>query len=114
MYVQEAKAKKVKDPNAPKRPLSAYFIYLADQREAFKKAHPGCSVTDVTKGVADQWKKVSEKEKAKYTGKAAALKEQYTKAVEEYNEVSKGETFSTKSYMLTLHTHTLLHIVQVI
>jgi hypothetical protein len=26
-----------KDPNAPKRPLSAYFIYLGEQREEIKK-----------------------------------------------------------------------------
>ena len=34
------KAKKVKDPNAPKRPLSAYMFFAKDQRAAILKKNP--------------------------------------------------------------------------
>ena len=40
-------AKKAKDPNAPKRALSAYFIWLQENRPAIKK--DGMSVSDVAK-----------------------------------------------------------------
>lgn len=33
--------KKKKDPNAPKRPLTAYFIFLNEKREDVKKTLPG-------------------------------------------------------------------------
>ena len=36
-----------KDPNAPKRPLSAYFIFSNESREEVKKANPGSTVGDV-------------------------------------------------------------------
>ena len=66
-------AKKAKDPNAPKRPLSAYFIWLKENREAIKK--PGMSVTDVSKAAGVQWnalkdktrwEKLAQEDKARY------------------------------------------------
>jgi hypothetical protein len=30
-----------KDPNAPKRPLTAYFMWLKENREKIKQANPG-------------------------------------------------------------------------
>jgi len=32
--------KKVKDPNEPKKPLSAYLLFSGDKREQVKKEHP--------------------------------------------------------------------------
>jgi len=37
--------KKAKDPNAPKRPMSAFFLWMQVHREQVKK--PGMSVSDV-------------------------------------------------------------------
>ena len=36
------------DPNAPKRPMSAYFLWLKDNRARLTK--PGMAVTEVSKG----------------------------------------------------------------
>ena len=39
--------KKVKDPNAPKRALSAYMFFAKAERANIFKKHPNYSVTDV-------------------------------------------------------------------
>jgi high mobility group protein B3 len=38
--ISEQPAKKEKDPNLPKRPLTTYFLYTQDKRDDFKKKHP--------------------------------------------------------------------------
>ncbi|XP_052627124.1 HMG1/2-like protein [Lactuca sativa] len=35
-----AKGKAVKDPNKPKRPASAFFVFMEDFRKQFKEDHP--------------------------------------------------------------------------
>lgn len=37
------KSKVEKDPNAPKKPLSAYMMYCADMRDEVKKENPGAA-----------------------------------------------------------------------
>lgn len=74
----KAKRKK-KDPNAPKRPLSAFFLFCADERPAVKAAHPEFSVGDVAKEMGEKWSKVSAEAKAKYEASAAIEKQRYEK-----------------------------------
>ena len=47
-----------KDPNAPKRPLSAFFIFSQDERPDIKKKSPSLSVGDISKEIGARWKKV--------------------------------------------------------
>merc|ERR1712107_546285 len=58
---KEKEGKKKKDPNAPKRPQSAYSIFLSENREAILKSLPaGASpITDVAKKAGEQWKALS-------------------------------------------------------
>ena len=42
--------------NAPKRPRTAFIMYLSDNREAIIKKNPGIIFTDITKVGASQWK----------------------------------------------------------
>ena len=41
--------KKKKDPNAPKQPLSAYFIFSSEERLKVKGEHPSHSICEVAK-----------------------------------------------------------------
>ena len=50
----DKKAKK--DPNAPKKPLSGYMLWLQDNREGIKRKNPGISVTEVSKKAGVMWK----------------------------------------------------------
>ena len=50
-----------KDPNAPKRALSAYFVWFTEKRSSIKKE--GDSVADTSKRAGEMWKKMSDNEK---------------------------------------------------
>ena len=78
--------KKAKDPNEPKRPISAYFIFNADNREATKKENPGATTADLTKKLAEKWNALGEAAKKPYEEKAAALKKQYEIDLAEYKK----------------------------
>ena len=76
--------KKKKDPNAPKAPSNAYFIYVREKREEFKAKHPDAKTTEITSGLAQQWKAMTDSEKAPFQKLAAADKVRYTKEMEDY------------------------------
>uniref|UniRef100_A0A914REF9 HMG box domain-containing protein n=1 Tax=Parascaris equorum TaxID=6256 RepID=A0A914REF9_PAREQ len=52
-------SKKVKDPNAPKRAMSAFFFWMQENRERLKK--PGMGVADVAKAAGVEWAKLADK-----------------------------------------------------
>lgn len=60
--IQSAKkgiSKKAKDPNAPKRAMSAFFFWMQENRDRLKK--PGMGVADVAKAAGAEWAKLSDK-----------------------------------------------------
>ncbi|KAF9202137.1 exp1-like protein [Haplosporangium sp. Z 27] len=65
----------LKDPNAPKRPLSNFFLYAKELRESGKYAD--MSMKDQSKAFADAWKALPEEEKAKYTEQNKIAMEAY-------------------------------------
>ena len=87
-----SKAKKKKDPNAPKRALSAYNYFLTENQQAIKAGMTGDDIkqTDVLKEVARQWKELSDKKKAKYVKLADKDKTRYAKEMEAYNAKNAG------------------------
>jgi hypothetical protein len=54
---------KPKDPNAPKRPPSAYLIFQNAMREEMKAAHPEFSYKEILNEISERWKKISPEEK---------------------------------------------------
>ncbi|XP_042399796.1 HMG1/2-like protein [Zingiber officinale] len=75
-----------KDPNKPKRPPSAFFVFMEGFRKTFKEQHPNNkSVSVVGKAGGDKWKSLSEGDKAPFVDKAAKLKKEYTKKLATYN-----------------------------
>ena len=50
--------KTTKDPNAPKRPLSAFFLFSQDERPDIRKKNPSMSVGDISKVIGSRWKEV--------------------------------------------------------
>ncbi|RMZ55848.1 hypothetical protein APUTEX25_003814, partial [Auxenochlorella protothecoides] len=84
------KVKKVKDPNAPKRPLSAFFFYSND---ILKSDNPGIAFGEIGKKVGALWAALSEKDKvsvwelrAPYEKKAEADKARYEKEKAAYTK----------------------------
>ncbi|KAF2312503.1 hypothetical protein GH714_034896 [Hevea brasiliensis] len=58
---QKASKKAGKDPNKPKRPASAFFVFMEEFRQEYKEKHPNNkSVAVVGKAGGDKWKSMSE------------------------------------------------------
>ncbi|GKC07320.1 HMG1/2-like protein, partial [Tanacetum coccineum] len=56
-----AKGKAAKDPNKPKRPASAFFVFMEDFRKQFKAENPNVkSVAQVGKAGGAKWKTMSD------------------------------------------------------
>merc|ERR1711920_295766 len=81
----KASKKAKKDREAPKRPMSAYFLWTQENREAVMKKHNiEKAGPEFTRKAAEDWKTVSDAVKSQYEKKAAAAKEQYQKDLEAY------------------------------
>ncbi|KAK7262764.1 hypothetical protein RJT34_30344 [Clitoria ternatea] len=85
--------KAAKDPNKPKRPPSAFFVFMSEFREQYKKEHPSNkSVAVVGKAGGAKWKSMSDAEKAPYVARAEKKKEEYEKSISAYNRKVEGNT----------------------
>ncbi|GAB2300457.1 high mobility group box 3 [Dionaea muscipula] len=81
------KGKAAKDPNMPKRPPSAFFVFMEDFRVQYKQKHPANkSVAAVGKAGGEKWKSLSEAEKAPFIQKAEMRKADYEKNMKAYNK----------------------------
>ena len=81
------KKKAAKDPNKPKRPPSAFFVFMEEFRQQYKKEHPNNkSVAAVGKAGGEKWKSLSAAEKAPFVEKAEKRKKDYNKTMEAYNK----------------------------
>uniref|UniRef100_A0A2K5RC88 High mobility group protein B3 n=1 Tax=Cebus imitator TaxID=2715852 RepID=A0A2K5RC88_CEBIM len=80
---------KKKDPNAPKRPPSGFFLFCSEFRPEIKSTNPGISIGDVAKKLGEMWNNLNDSKKQPYITKAAKLKERYEEDCAEYK--SKGK-----------------------
>ncbi|XP_053449796.1 high mobility group protein B1-like [Nycticebus coucang] len=73
--------KKFKDPNATKRPPSAFFLFCSECHPKIKGEHPGLSIGDVAKKLGEMWNNTAAEDKQPDEKKAAKLKEKYEKDI---------------------------------
>jgi len=79
--------KAAKDPNKPKRPASAFFVFMEEFRKQYAKEHPNNkAVSAVGKAGGEKWKSMSEADKAPYVAKAEKRKTEYNKTMQAYNK----------------------------
>lgn len=84
IVVKTKRSKKNKDPNAPKRPLAAYMLWLNDNRakiadEFFSDLSGKERVTNTAKKAGELWKLLSDEEKSPYNELSAAARAEYHK-----------------------------------
>ena len=88
--VKQRKPRKTKqrDPDAPKRPASAYMLWLNENRASIKDelltTKPDAKITDVTKRAGELWKELSDDEKAPHQKASEELREKYHEAMKAY------------------------------
>ncbi|XP_013855327.1 high mobility group protein B1 [Austrofundulus limnaeus] len=78
------RGRKRKDPNAPKRPPSAFFVFCSEYRPSVKQQYPGLSIGDCAKKLGEMWSKLSQSEKQPYEEKAQKLREKYDRDMVAY------------------------------
>ena len=85
------KGKAAKDPNKPKRPPSAFFVFMEGFRVQFKEKNPGNkSVAAISKAGGDKWRSMSDADKAPFVAKAEQRKKDYEKNMQIYNKKLAG------------------------
>ena len=96
--------KKKKDPAAPKKNCSSYIFFCKDMRESVKSENPDLKGTEITKEIANLWKKLEEDDKGPFIEKAEADKQRYLDEMKSYtpsegfsNEESEGKTKAKKT-----------------
>jgi hypothetical protein len=82
------KKRKKKDPNAPKRPTSAYIFYVNSRSERFRKEHPELKMTEVMKSFGAEWRALDDRSKKPFQDLAVKDKARYVAEKAKY-EASK-------------------------
>jgi len=79
-----------KDPNAPKRPLSAYFKWLGENRARVKAENTSLPHKEVTSKLGEMWNALADSEKKVYKDEAT---EEMNKWKEAFNEYKKTDDY---------------------
>lgn len=80
----KGKKKAKRDPNAPKRGMSAFMLFSNDHRNKIKVENPEATFGEIGRKLGEAWKKLTDKQKQVYTNKAEADKQRYTTEMETY------------------------------
>lgn len=90
----EKAARKAARAGQPKRPPSAYLLFCNETREATKTANPETPMVDIQKILAENWKKVSEDEKARLQSQADVFGAEYKVQMAAWHEAHDGSAMS--------------------
>lgn len=91
------KRKRTKDPNAPKRALSAFFWFCKDERPKVRAEQPDSSVSDIAKELGKRWGLVTAEGKKKFEASANRDKARYEKESTAYKKKVKTAATATTS-----------------
>ena len=89
------KQKKERDANKPKRPPTAFMIWLNSTREKIKADNPGIAVTEIAKKGGEMWREL--KDKSEWDEKAVKAKKEYMAAMKEYEASGGGQATKEKA-----------------
>jgi len=78
--------KKKKDPNAPKQPLSAYFIFSSEERLKVKGEHPNYSICEIAKELGRRWADMAPEVKQRYQQAAEEGRQKYDQEMAAYRQ----------------------------
>merc|ERR1719431_1734026 len=88
--VKKKKMKKVKDPNAPKRNLTAFFFFSNEERAKVKEANPEFGIGDIAKEIGKRWADIDPNVKSRFEKLAEDDKARYEKEKGEYEQQKKN------------------------
>jgi len=85
-----------KDVNAPRKPLSSYFMFTRDRRASLKAEQPSLKTTEMAKVLSAEWKALDAAAKDKYTAEASQAKAEYATKLAEYKKTSEFGAFTLR------------------
>ncbi|KAL7537065.1 hypothetical protein ACHAXR_011457 [Thalassiosira sp. AJA248-18] len=99
----DKKSKEKKDPNAPKKNLSAYILYSNATRSDVRVANPDAQFGDIARLLSANFKSLTSEERAPWDEKATSDKARYQKEMADYSATNatassdkKAESISPK------------------
>ncbi|CAK9143191.1 unnamed protein product [Ilex paraguariensis] len=110
---KEHKKKKEKDPLKPKHPMSAFFLFTSHRRAALLAENK--NIMEISKITGEEWKNMSEKQKAPYVEMAKKNKEQYTQDMELYKQKKDEEAVNLgreEEELMKLQKHEALQLLK--
>ena len=101
----------IKDPNAPKRPMSAFLAYSNSKRSAIKRENTGLANGEVSRFLAAKWKNADKQEKQVYIDEELTLRMKYKTSIalwrsneETEKEVQRKTREETSRRSMEAHT----------
>jgi len=87
--------KRTKDPNAPKRSLSAFFWFSNDERARIKSLNPEYRIGDVAKELGRLWAQIDPSVKQKYEAMSERDKARYEREMSAYKNRGRAAPVPT-------------------
>ncbi|KAG5860122.1 HMG domain-containing chromatin-associated protein [Encephalitozoon hellem] len=87
--------KRRKDPNAPKKPMSGYFIFGQEQRKKNEELSK-LPVAEQGRAISEMWKKLTDEEREEYNKISNKERELYQAKVEEYKKSAEYHEYLEK------------------
>eukprot|EP00494_Astrolonche_serrata_P026138 UN26399 len=81
------------DPNKPKKPSSAYFLFSNDNRNEVAGNNPGAGLAVIGKILGNMWKKANATTKAKYERENKRSQETYYTALGKYESTPQCKAY---------------------
>lgn len=83
-----SEGRKRKDPNAPKKGLSAYNFFFQDVRPSVLEEHPDATFAEISKIIGSRFRELTPESKQPYNDLAAEDKLRYNREMLEYNQTA--------------------------
>ena len=103
-----------KDPNAPKRSLSAFMFFSNAEAPQVRRENPNYNLGEVAKELGRMWSEASQEMKQKYNDMANADKERYEKEKHEWHTKQRQSDLQYPNILLEILLLVLQNVTQAI
>ncbi|CAJ0954839.1 unnamed protein product, partial [Mesorhabditis belari] len=92
---------KLEDPHAPRRPRSAYVLFLSTNRSKYGSAKEGVhNQSGINVALASEWQKLNENERQVYIDRANEERAQYEREMSTYKDTPEYYEFALKKSVI--------------
>ena len=87
----------IKDPNAPKKPLTSYFIFSMQMRDTVKKQMPNATSNEIASALGQIWRDMSPEEKKDFVQQHQENVKVYEAQMKDYEQKKETEVASSQA-----------------